>query len=225
MAARQNRRRNRSTTDTKKPVSETSLRIVGGEFRGRKLKYAGDTRVRPMKNRVREAVFNLLGPAVKGTYALDLFGGTGALGLEAISRGAVGATIVERHIPTSKVVKENIATLGVQDRAELIVADTFRWYRHCNASLEQPWTVFVAPPYRFFVERNPEMLQLIRHFLKTAPMGSLVVVEATQEFDFTQLPQAATWDVRTYPPAVVGVMEITALLRTELPDGSAGSGN
>ena len=74
------------------------MRIVGGHFRGRKLSYTGDPRVRPMKDRVREALFNLLGPDVKGTFAIDLFGGTGALALEAISRGSSAALIIERRV-------------------------------------------------------------------------------------------------------------------------------
>src|SRR5919199_1250279 len=76
------------------------LRIIGGTLRGRKIKYSGDVRTRPMKDRVREAVFNLLGPQVSGSHAIDLFAGTGALGFEAISRGALRATFIERHYPT-----------------------------------------------------------------------------------------------------------------------------
>src|SRR5688572_16458652 len=85
------------------------LRIIGGSMRGRKLKYSGEARTRPMKDRVREAVFNLLGTTVEGCYVIDLFAGTGALGLEAISRGATGATFIERHFPTAKVIEENAA--------------------------------------------------------------------------------------------------------------------
>ena len=67
---------------------ETELRIIGGNFRGRKLRYHGDPVVRPMKHRVREAIFNLISTESDGAHAIDLFAGTGALGLEAISRGA-----------------------------------------------------------------------------------------------------------------------------------------
>ena len=67
--------------------SPWALRIVGGKFRGRKLDYGGDRRVRPMKDRVREALFNLIGPGVKGKHAVDVFGGTGAIGLEGPQSG------------------------------------------------------------------------------------------------------------------------------------------
>src|SRR5882672_8353144 len=82
---------------------DTELRIIGGTFRGRKLHYHGDPIVRPMKPRVREAMFNLISTESEGRHAFDLFAGTGARGLEARSRGAQPATFIERHVPTSQV--------------------------------------------------------------------------------------------------------------------------
>src|SRR4051794_22495694 len=93
--------------DADEPI--VGLRIIGGSFRGRKLKYSGDIRTRPMKDRVREAVFNLLGKQIAGSHAIDLFAGTGALGLEALSRGAARATFIERHFLTAKLIEENAA--------------------------------------------------------------------------------------------------------------------
>ena len=83
------------------------LRIIGGQFRGRRLTYHGDPLTRPMKDRVREAVFNLLWPGAEGAVAIDLFAGTGALGLEALSRGAVAAWLAPaalRAEPRERVV-------------------------------------------------------------------------------------------------------------------------
>ena len=103
----------RSKRRAETPLETTELRIIGGSFRGRKLRYepfrAGDNRVtRPMKHRVREAIFNLVGTAAEGRHAIDLFAGTGALGLEALSRGAAHATFIEKHVPTARVIEENI---------------------------------------------------------------------------------------------------------------------
>src|SRR5882757_9340606 len=106
---------------------DTDLRIIGGHFRGRKLRYHGDPIVRPMKHRVREAIFNLISTESAGRHAIDLFAGTGALGLEALSRGAERATFIERHVPTSQVLQENIAALGVADRTALQVTSAFLW--------------------------------------------------------------------------------------------------
>ncbi len=185
----------------------TTLRIIGGRLRGSKLLYAGDLRTRPMKDRVREAAFNLLGPAIKDKHAIDLFAGTGALGLEAISRGARGATFIEQHYPTARVVGQNIAALKLTDRCEVVTANTFIWARRDPSLPAEPWVVFFSPPFDFYVERMDEMLELIATMLRRAPQGSLLLVEADQRFEFEQLPEADRWDVRAYPPAVLGLLK------------------
>src|ERR1700754_419642 len=109
------------------PVTEAvELRIVGGRFRGRKLRHepfrTGDDELvtRPMKHRLRETIFNLVSTAAEGRHAIDLFAGTGALGLEALSRGAAHATFIERHVPTARVIEENIAVLGISQQSTLL---------------------------------------------------------------------------------------------------------
>ncbi len=214
------------------------LRIVGGEYRGRKLRYEplttrrGDKVTRPMKHRVREAIFNLVGPRVKGKHAIDLFAGTGALGLEALSRGACRATFIERHIPMSEVVRENVESLAAESRSEVLTTSAFLWIKRDmvggpwqvaggsdDAELSQPnlppWLVFISPPYDFFVERADEMIGMARQLVRHAPAGSVLVVEADQRFDFNLLPGGVQaerhepgWDVREYSPAVVGLLEI-----------------
>ena len=184
------------------------LRIIGGKMRGRKLQYSGDLRTRPMKDRVREAVFNLLGPAIKETHAIDLFAGTGALGLEAISRGAQRATMIERHLPTAKLIEQNAAALGAAEQVEVVFGDAFGWSEEfCakSAGTIPALTVFCAPPYDFYVERQEQMLALIDRWLGAGAEGSQIVVEADDRFDFALLPQAERWDVREYLPAVVGI--------------------
>jgi 16S rRNA (guanine966-N2)-methyltransferase len=194
--------------DTSTPEPPVGLRIIGGQWRGRKLRYGGDPRVRPMKDRVREAVFNLLGPGVKGKHALDLFAGTGALGLEALSRGAARATFIERHHPTAQVLRENIRTVGAEAIAEVIVTNAFLTNQWQRAVGDIPWVVFVSPPYDFYVDRAEEMLKLVGGLMESAPAASLFVVESDERFDFGLLPAPGDWDVRVYPPAVVGLREI-----------------
>lgn len=198
--------------------AETELRIVGGRFRGRKLLYHGDPVTRPMKHRVREAIFNLVSSEAAGRHALDLFAGTGALGLESLSRGAAFATFIERHIPTARVVRENIARLEVEGECQLLETSAFVWGKRDLPKLAgendkaSPWLVFVSPPYAFFVDRQQEMLDLVTAVMETAPPGSTVVVEADERFDFNLLPgnikqdrHSQGWDIRPYLPAVVGV--------------------
>ena len=195
----------RSPKARREVAPPVGVRIIGGQFRGRRLRYRGDPRVRPMKDRVREAVFNLLGPCVKGMHAVDLFAGTGALGLEALSRGAARATLIEQHHPTAQVLRENVAALGVESIAEVITANVFLRTRWEDRLGDTPWLVFCSPPYAFYVERAGPMLELLGGLLAAAPAQSAVVVEADQRFDFQRLPDPAAWDVRAYPPAVIGI--------------------
>jgi 16S rRNA (guanine966-N2)-methyltransferase len=182
------------------------LRIIGGQLRGRKLEYSGDLRTRPMKDRLREAIFNLIGPAIRGKHALDLFAGTGALGLEAISRGAQRATFIEQHYPTADIIRQNIATLGVEQQTDIVPGNTFIWWKKRGTVLpETPWVVFCSPPYDFYVQRTEEMLEMIAGLVQAAPPDSLVIVEADDRFDFLLLPDPQAWMVRAYPPAVVGI--------------------
>ena len=183
----------------------SELRIIGGKFGGRKLQYSGDPRTRPMKDRLREAIFNLLGPSIRKKYAVDLFAGTGALGLEAISRGAGGATLIEQHFPTAKIIRRNVELLEVEEIVDIVTANVFIWRQRKPRLPGTPWVVFCSPPYDFYVTRSEEMLPLIGGLLEAAPAESLFAVESDARFDFGLLPDAPSWNVRKYAPAVVGL--------------------
>ena len=193
-------------------VDSVGLRIIGGKMRGRKLAYAGDTRVRPMKDRVREAVFNLIGKKAEGKFAIDLFGGTGAVCLEAISRGAIGGQLIEMHFPTAKVIQQNIETLELQDSVKLHTGSVFFWNKkRAPLPQEAPWLVFMCPPYVFFVDRWPELEELFRSLWEEAPKDSVFLVETDERFDWDQIRPfeenaAGPWDIRTYFPATVGLL-------------------
>jgi 16S rRNA (guanine966-N2)-methyltransferase len=161
-----------------------------------------------MKHRVRQATFNLVGPAVQGKHAIDLFAGSGALGLEALSRGAAAATFIERNVPTAQLVRKNIRALGVGDRAEVITASAFTWVQRREHWPDTAWVVFCSPPYDFYVERTDEMLAIVRQLTDNAPAGTIFVVEADGRFDFGRLPFRDQWDVRSYPPAWVGLLRL-----------------
>ena len=157
-----------------------------------------------MKERVREAVFNLLGN-VEGMHAIDLFAGTGALALEALSRGAERATLIESHLPTAKRIRESIADLGLDQMASVVTCNTFFWNHADTVNLARPWLVFCSPPYAFYEQRWPELLKLLHEMTNASPPGSTVVVESEESFDRSQLPQTLTWDERVYPPAVISL--------------------
>ena len=160
-----------------------------------------------MKDRVREALFNLLGYGVKGKLAIDLFAGTGALALEALSRGASRAVFIEQHRPTAQTIRRNSATLGVEGIVDVTSADTFLWAKRLPDLGNLPWLVFCSPPYEFYVARKDDMLQLLNHLIEMSPPESLFAVEFDDRFDFHELPKADQWDVRPYPPAILGIWE------------------
>lgn len=195
---------------TNRPVADSGkLRIIGGRFGGRQIQYSGDPITRPMKDNIREALFNLIGGWVQGKAVFDLFAGTGAMGLEAVSRGASQATLVERHFPSVKLIQDNIDCLepGLPVRVE--ASDSFFWVRQFQKHKQdwpaEPWTVFFCPPYALFEERVDDLLEMIGFFHQTAPMGSLLVVESDSRFDPNRLPAPESWSVREYSPALISV--------------------
>lgn len=190
------------------------LRIVGGKFRGRQIEYSGDPVTRPMKDNIREALFNLVGGWVKGKTVFDLFAGTGAMALEALSRGATKAFLIERHIPTVRIIKQNVQTLDAQLPVEISSSDTFFWVRQFlkdpQSSPDQPWLVFCCPPYAFFEDRQSEMLELITNLIDVAPEESIFVVESDSRFAPEKLPHPEAWTVRKYSPALVSIFRKTS---------------
>lgn len=192
------------------PASRPVLRIVGGEFRGRQLLWSGDFLTRPMKDTVRESVFNLVGGWMKGRMAIDLFAGSGAVGIEAVSRGASSAILIERHFPTADLIRKNVETLGIANRTTVVASDTFFWARRFLASSASappiPWAVFCSPPYDHYVSRTAEMIDLIAGLKKASPPESVFVVESDSRFDPAMLPDASVWRVKDYAIARISVL-------------------
>jgi len=193
------------------------VRIIGGRLRGSLVPYDGDPRVRPMKDRVREALFNLIGLQVVGSHVVDLFAGTGALAIEALSRGAVRATLIERHFPTAHQVKLALERLELGGVSQVLPGDAFYWGKRLvepNAAQEGlpdgsiPWLVFCCPPYQLFIDRREDLKALIASIVEHAPAGSRIVVESDERFDPAELCRADEWLVRTYLPATIAILRI-----------------
>jgi 16S rRNA (guanine966-N2)-methyltransferase len=152
-------------------VSE--LRVSGGEFRGRRLRVPrGAPGLRPTTERVREAVFSILGN-IAGARVLDLFCGTGALGIEAISRGAASATLVDRR---PAAARRNVQALELGDRMEVVGGDAARFLRRApEAGFE---LVLCDPPYRLADRLANALDPLIRRVLAG---GGRVVIESSPD--------------------------------------------
>ena len=119
------------------------LRIIGGEWRGRRIRFAARPGIRPTPDRVRETLFNWLAPVVQGSLCLDLFAGSGALGLEALSRGASSATFVESDRSTAERLRDTIVTLGAE-HATVVQAEALRWL---DGPPQRFDLVFLDPPF------------------------------------------------------------------------------
>jgi 16S rRNA (guanine966-N2)-methyltransferase len=123
------------------------VRVIAGELKGQRLVAPRGWKVRPTSDRVREAVFSALGPRVEGARVLDLYCGTGALAIEALSRGAAAAVLVDQD---TRPALGNVQRLGLADRTELIRADVGRWLGQVSGTLAAGKfdLVFVDAPYR-----------------------------------------------------------------------------
>ena len=122
------------------------MRIIAGEFKGRRLAPVKG-RTRPTSAMVREAIFNIVGQAVVGARVLDLFAGTGALGLEALSRGAKEAVFVEGHPAALAVLKRNIATLGVAPQTQVLPLPVMAALKRLSRQSGRFGLVLLDPPY------------------------------------------------------------------------------
>lgn len=121
------------------------LRIVAGELRGRRIRVPPRGGVRPTADRVREALFSILGDGILGANVLDLFSGSGALGLEALSRGASNVVFVDSHPGCCATIRENAATLGVADRCRVVEARALQAVE--GAAAGRYSLVLADPPY------------------------------------------------------------------------------
>jgi len=161
-----------------------------------------------MKEHTREATFNLVGSYVENRVAFDLFAGTGAIGLEAISRGAESVFLVERHFPTVRIIKQNVRSLDPKMNVTVAASDTFFWARQFlkGSSLpSKPWLVFCCPPYDLYVDKKEELLVMLESLIEAAPQESMFVVESDERFKPESLPKGLAWDTRLYSPALISI--------------------
>ncbi len=121
-----------------------TLRVVSGSARGLRLKTVPGDSTRPITDQVKEALFNILGNWIEGTIILDLFGGTGAVGIEALSRGADFVTFIDINNQAARTIKDNLATTGFVEFSEVIKQDAFAYLK--NTGRKTYDLVYIAPP-------------------------------------------------------------------------------
>lgn len=122
------------------------MRVVAGSAKGRKLKAPKTPGTRPVMDRVKTALFDILAPRIVGTRFLDLFAGTGSIGIEALSRGADAATFIELGPEALKCVRDNLAATGLTTHAEVLRSDAFGFLQSARAAGRRYDMIYVAPP-------------------------------------------------------------------------------
>lgn len=166
----------------KRPGGSNTLRIIGGEWRGRKLRFADGEGLRPTTDRVRETLFNWLQPIIAGARCLDLFSGSGALGLEALSRGAAEVVFVDTNPKAIAALKENLALLKANN-ATVTRGDALAYLQGDARPFD---VVFLDPPFR------KDLLQPALQQLSSggwlAP-GARIYLELESELGDPQLPE------------------------------------
>ncbi len=131
------------------------MRVIGGEFRSRVLKSVPGLETRPTPDRLREALFNVLAPRIGGAVFADLYAGTGAVGIEALSRGASRAIFVEQNRAAVNVIRENLRSLGLEARAQVRDGRVLQMLKKIDADI-----LFLDPPYELAKE-YPLALELL----------------------------------------------------------------
>jgi len=164
------------------------MRIIAGKYRSRILKSLKGLALRPTSDRLRETLFNVLGPGVVGSRFLDIFAGTGAVGIEALSRSAAAATFIENHAPAARLIRHNLDSLKITTGYTILAADALTALQKL-AARHTPSTppydfVFVDPPYAAHIDYARTL-----EFLATANFlapDALVIFEHHHKF---QLPE------------------------------------
>src|ERR1700716_3014703 len=174
------------------------LRVSGGEARGRRLKTPKN--IRPTQGLVKQAIFNMAGPSIEGANVLDLFAGSGALGIEALSRGAASVTFVDRQPRGLDILRQNLDVLGLKERAKVVRSDVVRWLEASPDAIKGAGFVFLDPPYEDVV------LDRALKVLDREVAGAIVMAEHSRRQELPQLSRLTVDRQRRYGDTIVTVL-------------------
>src|SRR5689334_18638891 len=141
------------------------MRIVAGAYRGLRLRTLKGGNLRPTSDQLRETLFDVLGPGVEGASFLDAYAGSGAVGLEALSRGARDVVFIERHRAAAQLVRQNLATLAIDSGFELLNCPVLKGLEKLEGEGARFDYVFLDPPYEEIREYHHALRQLGRSSL------------------------------------------------------------
>jgi 16S rRNA (guanine966-N2)-methyltransferase len=183
------------------------MRIIAGQLRGRRLIPPADETTRPITDRAKQSLFDVLSPIIEGAKVYDCFAGTGSMGLECISRGASSVTFFESDRSAVKRLRENISVLNVADQSVVVSTDLFGWFEKSAAKAKID-LVFFDPPYRFLRERPDDLRALAIALTAKHLAENGVVVFRHDAADSLELPPLAGDDVRTYGSMMIELLKV-----------------
>jgi 16S rRNA (guanine(966)-N(2))-methyltransferase RsmD len=192
------------------------MRIIAGELRGRLIDAPAGQGTRPMLDRVREAVFSTLAERVESARVLDLFAGSGALGIEALSRGAEHVRFVERGMPALEALKHNVETLALRDRCRVIRGDAWssRSWHDADETDVRYALAFLDPPYPMIDDPNARTKVIDGvHALfarALAPDATIVLHVATRAGETMRFGREIQIEWRTYGSSAIAYLERAA---------------
>ncbi len=175
----------------------TQIRIVAGELRGRKITCTVTKELRPTPQMVREAFFSILGNAIPGRAFIDIFSGTGVVGIEALSRGASQSTLIERDVELAANIDKHIRAFELMRSAKLFRTDAYRWVAAWRAPLE-PVNIFISPPFVDLKNRPEEMLNMLKTLQEKVAEDSVIVVQTERDSPLDGAEMLSDWELRRY---------------------------
>ncbi|MGZ4031842.1 MAG: 16S rRNA (guanine(966)-N(2))-methyltransferase RsmD [Tumebacillaceae bacterium] len=183
------------------------MRVIAGEHKGRRLKAVPGQNTRPTTDKVKESMFNIIGPYFEGGTALDLFAGTGSLGIEAISRGMEKAVFIDSDHKALSVIRENVMTLGLKDQAEIFKNDAKRALDSLAARGTRFDLVFLDPPYKL-TGLYEELITKLQA-LELVNDRAVIVAEHTADLELPEvIGKAVRWRLATYGEISIDFYEI-----------------
>jgi len=174
------------------------MRIIAGQFRSRVLLAPeSEATTRPITDRVKQSLFDILTPLLEEAVVYDCFAGTGSMGLESLSRGARHATFFEADRSALGRLRKNIATLAVERESTIVASDLFKHFAYAPVPPEKPSLIFLDPPYRYLTERPDQLQALSKGLVKhLAPEG--IVIFRHDAGDQLALEGFGVAEARTY---------------------------
>lgn len=182
------------------------MRIIAGEFRGRKLLPPESDVTRPITDRVKQSLFDILTPDLPDARVYDCFAGTGSMGLEALSRGAAHVTFFEADRSALARLRKNVEALRVGARATIVAGDLFQWFDGVTP-VAKVNLAFLDPPYRFLRERPNDLRKLAARAAESHLVSAGIVVFRHDARDSLALSPLKVVDRRNYGGMVLELMQ------------------